>query len=115
MVQERGCGIASRIPDAHDPSAIERTCAMGFSFSGAMGLLGGTLLFGALIPLGAFFMSMARAWRNGLPWWSGGLVWFRAEAQPPAARPHMRAAMRRFGLFALCGLGAVALLALAEG
>lgn len=58
--------------------------------------IGAVLLVAGLYFIGASLASIVRAWRNGLPWWSGGMIWFTPSRQPPAARPHMQAALRRW-------------------
>ncbi len=64
--------------------------------STALTILGGVLMAVGLGFVAASLVSMGRAWRGGLPWWSGGLIWFTPSRQPPAARPHMRAALLRW-------------------
>ncbi|MBR0665886.1 hypothetical protein GXW71_16125 [Roseomonas hellenica] len=75
--------------------------------------VGAMLLVAGLGFLLASLMAMTRAWRGGLPWWSGGLIWFTPSRQPPAARPHMRTALRRWLAAIPCLMAAVALLSLA--
>jgi hypothetical protein len=68
--------------------------------SGALGTVltvtGAVLLVAGIYFIGASLVSIVRAWRGGLPWWSGGMIWFTPSRQPPAARPHMQAALRRW-------------------
>lgn len=75
-----------------------------------------TVLGSALMAVGLGFVlgamvAMVRVWRNGVPWWSGGMVWFNTALQPPDARPHIRTALRRFALSALFSFAGVMMLA----
>ncbi|MDB5317733.1 MAG: hypothetical protein JWO26_1287 [Rhodospirillales bacterium] len=70
---------------------------------------GAILMLVGLAFIIASLVSTIRAWRNGLPWWSGGMIWFMPSRQPPAARPHMRAALRRFFVGMAFGLGSTLL------
>ncbi|HEY4251841.1 MAG TPA: hypothetical protein VGM87_11590 [Roseomonas sp.] len=74
---------------------------------------GAMLMVAGLGFLMASLVSMTRAWRGGLPWWSGGLIWFTPSRQPPEARPHMRAALRRWLTSIPFLVASVALLSLA--
>lgn len=76
----------------------------------AVTLLGGTLMaVGLGFMLGAM-VAMVRVWRNGVPWWSGGMVWLNTGLQPPDARPHIRTVFRRFAFSALFSFAGVMML-----
>lgn len=81
----------------------------------ALEWIGAALQLAGLAAMIGTVIAVVQAWRNGVPWWSGGALWYTTSLQPPAARPHIRAAWRRFGLGAALSFAGVLLATVSGG